>query len=210
MTNYNVDEKILVGVVLGGQYDGETKLFYNDNDWTAEFIATTINQAIKQGYELIKIGKHDIPVNKVWAVHNWESKNINDWIIINPENSIPFISPESMSKIDDTKLFRTLSNLIDMTYQSIAMSEDGSKWIELIDIGIDETKQRLLDYRYDKICITNILNSFVNHYNLNQLFEDYIKDLKSMQQNKDDEYEIAKEMYGDLEKFMKFEYWEYK
>lgn len=68
----------------------------------------------------------------------------------------------------------------------------------------EKTDYKFRDERYEKERLENILFGFIGNYNLNKLFEQYLLDLKQEQNDPNDEYEIAKELYGDLDRLIKY------
>ncbi|SOC12912.1 hypothetical protein SAMN05880501_10773 [Ureibacillus xyleni] len=197
MTKLNMEPEIVAGIILG---DGITKLYYSNQQLRAEGIASVLKVAQKNRLSAVEIGKYIINLHEVWAVQDFTVDG--KVIVINENNMLPPISKETMQKKDDTGLYLTIRDLIDMMSQS-DLNDDQYNLVELLDAGIDETEQRFIDYRFDKECAVNILNTFIDEFELHHLFEKFIDELKQRQQQYGG---TIKEIFGDLDRFMKINY----
>ncbi|MEC1772810.1 helix-turn-helix domain-containing protein [Schinkia azotoformans] len=81
--------------------------------------------------------------------------------------------------------------------------QNDRKILQIYEDDFDQLKEKFYEFRYESERSNNILDGFVVKYKLEKLFEQYLLDIKQEQQNSDDEYKIAEEMYGDIDEFMR-------
>lgn len=81
--------------------------------------------------------------------------------------------------------------------------QNDRKILQIYEDDFDQFKEKFYEFRYESERSNNILDGFVVKYKLEKLFEQYLLDIKQEQQNPEDEYKIAEEMYGDIDEFMR-------
>jgi hypothetical protein len=168
---------------------------------TTREIVDRINEGIATGKEFITIGGTKIFVNLIWYVRD---DHTNEQFIINDDNDpeIPPISLDTIPKMHYKTLSDTIYNLIE--YINNTDIEDEQETLTMLLIGaIEELQQRYCDESYERERVENILNGFVMEHQLEDKFTIWLKVKKLEQDNPEDKYEVAKEIYGNIDEFMK-------
>ncbi|MBU9714454.1 hypothetical protein [Evansella tamaricis] len=166
-------------------------------------VCDLIESAIYIGRQFITIGGTRIDVNKVWSVRCPETDTT---YLINEDNDpkIEPISKESIEKMEYRELSETINTLMDWSCNHIDEDDEEEGTIhELLDTAIDELKQKYCDEVYEKERLDHILFSFLSANGLFKLFEKHIEELKQEQNDPEDKFHVAEELYGDLNEFMR-------
>lgn len=196
------ENNVIATVVLGG--DGTTFLFYKNGNMNAPEIVKAIENGLDNNLFEITIGAHKVPLNEVWMVEDWITK---EKYIINDENKLPTLNAELMATMSDTKLKETMDDIREW----IAMCDDEDEldvYYLLLENAIDEFDQRYCNASYEAKRMSNILNSFVNENELNKQFENWILEKRKFQNSPMDKYNVIDELYGDLDELKHLFLWE--
>ncbi|WP_404443507.1 hypothetical protein LG307_14905 [Sutcliffiella horikoshii] len=173
---------------------------HSSGNITAEEVSNAIIFALNKGIDSVKIGCTSIKVDDVWQVTDGMNKKS---VVINPANDphlIP-ISSENMTKFSDNALRDSINILLELIDNEDDEDIRGEYTSVTYD-AVDELEERFLNARYEYERLDNILFSFMAENGLYQLFENHIEQLKVLQNDPNDKYEVADELYGDLDEFM--------
>ncbi|MEC1726946.1 helix-turn-helix transcriptional regulator [Schinkia azotoformans] len=164
-------------------YTSETRTRYvqvNHEDWKE------IGQSLKQEREKLGLG-----ITKLAEMLGTSASRIRNF-----ENGLPV----QMSKHLEQCYKLAIESYKNSNSQQI---QNDRKILQIYEDDFDQFKEKFYEFRYESERSNNILDGFVVKYKLEKLLEQYLLDIKQEQQNPEDEYKIAEEMYGDIDEFMR-------
>jgi hypothetical protein len=199
--NEPLEENPLIALIVLNDSSIRPIDIFSSGNILVEEICDMLFDAISKQEEFITIGGTKIEVNSVWKVIDGKT---NKPTIINDENDpkIPPITSDSISKMHHNQLVETIHDLNHWMLESDDVGHQESL-SELLSVGIDTLEERFLNERYEHERLDNILAGFISEYGIFKLFEMYLVEIKKQQQNPNDKYRVAEEMFGDMDEFMR-------
>ncbi|MED4354469.1 hypothetical protein P9265_19520 [Schinkia azotoformans] len=165
------------------EYTSETRARYvqvNHEEWKE------IGQDLKQQREELNLG-----ITKLAEMLGTSASRIRNF-----EQGLPI----TMSKHLEQCYKLALENYKNSLSQQV---QKDRKVLQIYEDDFDQFKEKFYEFQYELERTNNVLDGFVVKYKLEKLFEQYLLELEQEQQNPEDKYEITKEMYGDIDEFMR-------